>query len=149
MFTLYCLTNASFKENIVCVGITTCLSQVIHDINKSFLPTPYTVFLTKNVHRQTSIDTVWSLLRTFGKHLQDTFFEISLDVVQQLFDLISDESGWLTVVERQVEYAIPLAADMIEDTYAHVGPTSVALMLKDTELYYDRLSVAYQDGIDL
>ena len=84
---------------------------------------------------------MWSLLGKFGTHLQGTSLKFlqTLFNYQQLFDLIPDEPGWLTVVEREVEYAILLVEDEI---YAR----SVSVMLDDIETYYDHL---YRDDIDL
>jgi hypothetical protein len=77
MYLIYCLQNESFKENIVNVGMTISeisLIQLLEDINKTFLPLPYTIFLTKIVHNPNCIDIIYSLLCKFGTHIKDSFF---------------------------------------------------------------------------
>ena len=95
MHLIYCLKNASFKENIVNVGITiseTTLKQLLDNINKTFLPTPYTLFLTKIVNNNNCMQILYSLMCKFGNHINDTFYEIEPEIVKQLFELIQSEN---------------------------------------------------------
>lgn len=103
---VYCLQNDSFKKNIVCVGITESLSsltQLVAGINKSFLPTPYTILFTNQVYNR--IDIVYSLLTKFGRHIRGTFFEITPDIVAQLFALIHTEEAYVNANEIDEIYA--------------------------------------------
>jgi len=100
MYIIYCLKNESFKDDILSIGITKSISdlkQIVADINKGFLPTPYTIVLTKNVYNNNLHRIVCSLIRKFGKHISESFFEISLDIVKQLFDLIHDEPVYINI----------------------------------------------------
>ena len=101
---VYCLQNESFKENIVCVGITESLSsltQMVAGINKSFLPTPYTIMFTNQVYNR--IDIVYSLLTKFGRHIHGTFFEITPDIVAQLFALIHTEEAYANANANEID----------------------------------------------
>ena len=101
---VYCLQNESFKENIVCVGITESLSsltQLVAGINKSFLPTPYTILFTNQVYNR--IDIVYSLLTKFGRHIHGTFFEITPDIVAQLFALIHTEEAYVNANANEID----------------------------------------------
>jgi hypothetical protein len=93
MYIMYCLTNASFKETILSVGMTpsiASLHQLLADMNTAILPTPYTILTTKQVCNENSIDNVYALLTKFGSYLQGTFFEIAPETIQQIFDLVDD-----------------------------------------------------------
>ena len=110
MHVIYCLINESFKENILSIGITTStdsLKQILTDINKTYLPTPYTLFLTKNVHNPNRIEILYSLLCKFGKRINVNFFEIPSVTVKQLFDLVCDIEENIIVVQGGAEYIIP------------------------------------------
>ena len=126
MYIIYCLQNESLKPNILSFGITSSLEdlkQLVKDINKNktFLPTPYTVFLTKRMNNTNSIDKLYSLLGKFGIHIKDTFFEIPIEIVKQLFELIDDNKYSVytnitknnennekyIVVQNKIEYSIP------------------------------------------
>ena len=114
---VYCLQNESFKENIVCVGITESLcslTQLVAGINKSFLPTPYTILFTNQVYNR--IDIVYSLLTKFGRHIHDTFFEITPDIVAQLFALIHTEEAYANANE----------IDEIDEIYANAYANAYA-----------------------
>jgi hypothetical protein len=138
MYVIYCLQNKSLKENIVNVSLAESmieLNQIVKLFNTAFLPTPYTVFLTKTVSNHDCIDLVYSLLCKFGKHLSGTFFEISLDFIIELFDLIYDELVYEIIEEKYriiqcgTEYIIPKAQDIptynvasiIEPQYDHLN----------------------------
>jgi hypothetical protein len=100
MYIIYCLKNESFKDDILSIGITKSISdlkQIVADINKGYLPTPYTIVLTKHVYNNNLHRIVCSLIRKFGKHISGSFFEISLDIVKQLFDLIHDEPVYINI----------------------------------------------------
>ena len=122
---VYCLQNESFKENIVCVGITESLSsltQMVADINKSFLPTPYTILFTNQVYNR--IDIVYSLLTKFGRHIHGTFFEIAPDIVAQLFALIHTEEAYANEIGEIDEIGANVYAneiDEIEQIYANAN----------------------------
>ena len=94
------------------------LNQILEKFNTAYLPTPYTIFLTKTVSNHDRIDIVYSLLCKFGKHLSGTFFEISIDFIIQLFDLINDDLVYEIVQEKYriiqdgTEYVIPKAQDI-------------------------------------
>jgi hypothetical protein len=124
MYVIYCLKNESFKDFILSVGISTSMSalkQFVTNINKTFLPTPYSIFLTKNVSNQKSIEFVYSILCKFGKHIHGMFFEISTEIIQPLFDLIPGENDASVpyeviqekyrVIQGETEYIIPKAID--------------------------------------
>ena len=144
MYIIYCLTNESLRETILSVGIThsfDSLDELLEDINTTFLPTPYTILTAKRVSNENSIDNVYALLSKFGKYLQGTFFEIPPITVIQIFDLIHDDiQEKYRVVQAEVEYIIPKAADCV---YQVPAPNAI----------YDRLSFSTKrvkmDDIDL
>lgn len=139
MYILYCLINESLKENILSVSITNTsmsLHQILGEINAAYLPTPYTILLTKNVYNYNCIEIIHSLLCKFGKQLNNTFFEISPEIVKQLFDLIHDgvdnsinnnemqksivqksivqksiKQEQYRIIQNNIEYVIPNAED--------------------------------------
>ena len=128
MYIIYCLQNESFKENIVSVGIATSiesLTEMVAEANQTLLPTPYTIFLTKNVYNEECIDIICSLLCKFGRQLTETFFEIPPETVKQLFDLIQDEpiiQEKYRILQGETEYIIPKAAEA-ESEYA-ISPSN-------------------------
>jgi hypothetical protein len=144
MYIIYCLQNESLKSNILSFGITSSLEdlkQLVKDINKNktFLPTPYTVFLTKRMNNTNSIDKLYSLLGKFGKHIKDTFFEIPIEIVKQLFELIDDNKYSVNtnntknnennekyiVVQDKIEYSIPNVESEDSEVYEEVIYTKV------------------------
>jgi hypothetical protein len=156
---VYCLQNESFKENIVCVGITESLSslnQMVDGINKSFLPTPYTILFTNQVYNR--IDIVYSLLTKFGRHIHGTFFEIAPDIVAQLFALIHTEEAYANaceideiyanayiqekyrIVQGETEYIIPKGDEPeVVYTLPEVVYTLPEVVYTIPKPYYDRL----------
>ena len=82
------------------------LNQLLEDINKTFLPSPYTIFLTKIVYNPNCIDIIYSLLCKFGTHIKDSFFDIPIETVKQLFDLIYDDNDKYIVIQNEIEYII-------------------------------------------
>ena len=71
---IYCLINKSLNDNIVSIGVTKSLStlkQTLQIINSTYLPTPYTIYLTKNVKTSERIDSseridfIYSILTRF------------------------------------------------------------------------------------
>ena len=144
MYIIYCLQNESLKSNILSFGITSSLEdlkQLVKDINKNktFLPTPYTVFLTKRMNNTNSIDKLYSLLGKFGIHIKDTFFEIPIEIVKQLFELIDDNKYSVNtnntknnenndkyiVVQDKIEYSIPNVESEDIEVYEEVIYTKV------------------------
>jgi hypothetical protein len=141
MYVIYCLINESLKENIVNVGLADSvieLKQMVKQMNTAFLPTPYTIFLTKTVSNPNHIDTVYTLLCKFGKHLSGTFFEISLEFITQLFAIGGDAKSCdakscdakscyakscdiakYSIVQNGTEYIIPKAIT-VENHYNHL-----------------------------
>ena len=120
MYIIYCLQNESFKETILNFGISSSidnLNQFIKELNRTFIPTPYTIFHTKQVYDENTIEIVYALLSKFGKPLNETFFEISPDFVKPLFDLIRDKDNKEKhrIIQHDTEYIIPQAIN--EDTY--------------------------------
>jgi len=110
MYIIYCLKNESFKD-ILHVGSTesiTSLNQFLRDVNKTLLPTPYTIFLTKQVSDATQIEDIYNVLSNFGKRLNNTFFEISPDIIKQIFDLLEYK-----IIQNGIEYIIPMLLDTI------------------------------------
>jgi len=167
MYVIYCLQNESLKDIILSVGLTaslTTLKQMITDINKSYLPTPYTIFLTKYVSCQNSIEFVYKLLSKFGKHIHGTFFEIPPEIIKPIFELIPDEPYVLDsldtddhivlqekyrVVQGEIEYIIPKA---IDSDYVDMSFHNVSSLITNLDTYYDHLSIHkhdYMDDIDL
>jgi len=175
MYIIYCLQNESLKENILSFGITSSLEdlkQLVKDINKNktFLPTPYTVFLTKRVTNPNSIEHLYTLLGKFGTHIKDTFFEIQIEIVKQVFELIDDNSNTNTntntkyiVVQDKIEYSIPNiesedSGDYEEVIYTKINKTSklpnlptppippkthipsISVMIDELDSHYDRLN---------
>jgi hypothetical protein len=122
MYIIYCLQNESFKETILNFGISSSidnLNQFIEELNRTFIPTPYTIFQTKEVYDENTLEMVYSLLRKFGKPLNETFFEISPDIVNPLFDLIYDEDKEkekYRIIQGDIEYVVPQAT-IEENTY--------------------------------
>ena len=159
---MYCLTNESFKETILSVGITpsiASLHQLVTEMNTAILPTPYTILTTKNVCNKNSIENVYALLTKFGNFLQGTFFEISPETIQQIFDLVDDMPAddmpaddmptehtnvilqeKYRVMQAEVEYIIPKAVDSVYEEIIYQVP----LPVKDTTAVYDRLSFRKQ-----
>jgi hypothetical protein len=114
------------------------LTEWITELNKTFLPTPYSVLVAKQVNTAYCMDKLCDLLCKFGKELNHSFFEISPDIIKPLFELIPDEpfpEEKYRLKEGDTEYVIPKAAD--EDK-----PISI-----DLDIYYDRLM--HYDDIDL
>jgi hypothetical protein len=178
MHLIYCLVNDSFKENIVNVGITISditLNQLLESINKSFLPIPYTVFLTKNVYNNNCIKILYSLMCKFGKHIDGTFFEIQPEIVKQLFDLIQNETLYKNdetiinnsknnvdydiyeqndninlqdkyiIIQNEIEYIIPKAQCYDDNIYS---VPYIADVFNDLDnIYYDKLSI-YRNTYD-
>jgi len=169
MYVIYCLKNESFKDFILSVGISTSMSalkQFVTNINKTFLPTPYSIFLTKNVSNQKSIDFVYSILCKFGKHIHGMFFEISTEIIQPLFDLIPGEHDASVpyeviqekyrVIQGETEYIIPKAIDgeyvageyvageyvageYVAGEYVDMATYNISSIIHDMENQYDRL----------
>jgi len=156
MYIIYCLHNESLKENIVNVGLAASvfeLKHIVKQVNTAFLPTPYTIFLTKNVSNPKRIDYVYTLLCKFGKHLSGSFFEISLDFIRQCFNIICDTGDTIDtniqekykIVQGGTEYSIPMADDV---TAPHVTAphdttavdVTVSSFINDTDHLYDHLS---------
>lgn len=130
MHLIYCLTNPSFKPTIVSVGITDSIARLKKECaDATFLPTPYTILLTKPIYNPNCLSIVYSLLDKFGTHLNGTFFDISPDIVKELFDLMNEEE-YLILVQNEIEYSIPRERGVY------------------LEHIYDRLIVAHND-IDL
>ena len=170
MYVIYCLQNESLKNNILSFGITSSLEELkklLKDINKTFIPTPYTIFTTKNVNNANCIDKLYTLLGKFGTYIKDSFFEIAIEIVKQLFDLIQDNNNVINninndkylIVQDKIEYIIP-KLDCKEDLYAKSNKLikksieSISTMLEDIDNYYDKLrprqnSDNYNDDGDL
>jgi len=171
MYVIYCLQNESFKNNILSFGITSSLEELkklLKDINKTFIPTPYTIFTIKNVNNANCIEKLYSLLDKFGTHIKDSFFEIAIEIVKQLFDLIQDnniinnsnnKNDKYIIVQDKIEYIIP-KLECKEDLYAKSNKLikksiqSISTMLEDIDNYYDKLkprqnSDNYNDDGDL
>ena len=172
MYIMYCLTNASFKETILSVGMTpsiASLHQLVADMNTAILPTPYMILTTKKVCNENSIDNVYALLTKFGTYLQGTFFEIAPETVHQIFDLVDDMprehmprehmqcehmlsehtnvilQEKYRVVQAEVEYIIPKAIDGLYEEIVYQVPSPV----KDTASVYDRLSFKQKKYVNL
>jgi hypothetical protein len=172
MYLIYCLQNESFKENIVNVGITISeitLKQILESVNKSFIPTPYTIYLTKNVYNNNCIKILYSLMCKFGQHIHDTFFEIQPEIVKQLFDLIQNENindnvdydiyenninsqDKYIIIQNEIEYIIPKAIffddnidgniDNIDGNIDNIYSVPyIADILTNLDTYYDKLSI--------
>jgi hypothetical protein len=172
MYIIYCLQNESLKENILSFSITSSLEdlkKLVKDINKNkiFLPSPYIVFLTKRVNNPNSIDQLYTLLGKFGKHIKDTFFEIQIEIVKQMFELIDDNKYSVNtnttttnknnekyiVIQDKIEYSIPNiesedSGDYEEVIYTkinkpHIKPKtsipSITEMIDELDSHYDRL----------
>ena len=168
MYVIYCLKNESFKNNILSFGITSSLEELkklLKDINKIFIPTQYTIFTIKNVNNVNCIENLYTLLGKFGTHIKDSFFEIAIEIVKQLFDLIQDNNNNVIindkyiVVQDKIEYIIP-KLDCKEDLYAKSNKLikksieSISTMLEDIDNFYDKLkprqnSEKYNDDGDL
>ena len=141
MYIIYCLQNESLKENILSFGITSSLEdlkQLVKDINKKFLPTPYTVFLTKRVNNPNCIEQLYTLLGKFGTNINNTFFEIPIEIIKQVFELIDDGNinantninTKYIVVQDKIEYSIPNiesedSGDYEEVIYTKINKTSI------------------------
>ena len=146
MYIIYCLQNVSLKENILSFGITSSLEdlkQLVKEKNKTFLPTQYTVFLTKRVNNPNCIEQLYTLLGKFGTNINNTFFEIPIEIVKQLFELIDDNKYSVytnitnstktnekyIVVQDKIEYSIPNiesedSGDYEEVIYTKINKTS-------------------------
>ena len=173
MYVIYCLKNESFKNNILSFGITSSLEELkklLKDINKIFIPTPYTIFTIKNVNNVNCIENLYTLLGKFGTHIKDSFFEIAIEIVKQMFDLIEDNNNVINndsnnkndkyiIVQDKIEYIIP-KLECKEDLYAKSNKLikksieSISTMLEDIDNFYDRLkprqnSENYNDDGDL
>jgi hypothetical protein len=127
MHLIYCLINKSLKNDILNIGVTPNLQSLnknLHIINNTtFLPTPYKIYLTKAIYKSKSVELVFSLLHKFGTHIKDNFFEVSLDFIKPLFDLIYDDihanddiyentiHEKYRVIQGETEYIIPCAID--------------------------------------
>jgi hypothetical protein len=166
MYIMYCLTNASFKETILSVGMTpsiATLHQLVADMNTAILPTPYTILTTKQVCNENSIDNVYALLTKFGTYLQGTFFEIAPETIQQIFDLVDDMQcdhmprehdasehmnvilqEKYRVVQAEVEYIIPKAVDGLYEEIVYQVPSPVK-----ASAVYDRLSFKQKKYVNL
>ncbi len=143
---VYCLQNESFKENIVCVGITESLSslnQMVASINKSFLPTPYMILFTNQVYNR--IDIVYSLLTKFGRHIHGNFFEIAPDTVAQLFALIHTEEAYANEIGEIGEIDQIYANAYIQEKYRIIqGETEYIIPKGDEpEVVYTLPEVVY------
>ena len=174
MHIIYCLINESFKENIVNVGITISkftLDQLLESINKSFIPSPYTIFLTKNVYNNKCITILYSLMCKFGQHINGTFFEIQPEIVKQLFDLIQNEDLYKNneesshikynnvdydiyekndninlqdkyiIIQNEIEYIIPKEHFFDDNIYS---VPYIADVVSNLDIYYDKMSI-YQN----
>jgi hypothetical protein len=119
----------------------------VRDINKTFLPTPYTIFLTKQVNIPNRIDVLYTLLSKFGKRLNSTFFEISPDIIKELFDLIDNEiynnniyenltQDTYRIIQGDTEYIIPKMVEHEETIYS---TPNISDMVNEIDTY-DRLS---------
>ena len=152
MYVIYCLQNDSLKNNILSFGITSSLEElknILKDINKSFMPMPYTIYITKNVNNLECVDKLYSLLGKFGTHIKDSFFKISIEIVKQIFDLIQDYKYYINsdkyiIVQDNIEYIIP-KSDCKEVIYAKPNKLikksiqSVSTMIDGIDNFYDRL----------
>ena len=157
MYVIYCLHNESLKNNILSFGITSSLvelKKLVKDINKTFIPTPYTIFTIKNVNNANCIEKLYSLLGKFGTHIKDSFFEIAIEIVNQLFDLIQDNNAInndsdsnndkYIIFQDKIEYIIP-KLDCKEDLYAKSNKLikksidSISNMLEDIDNFYNKL----------
>ena len=152
MYVIYCLQNDSLKNNILSFGITSSLEElknVVSDINKSFIPTPYTIFIKKNVNSLECVDKLYALLGKFGTHIKDSFFKIAIEIVNHLFDLIKDDKYYINsdkyiIVQDNIEYIIP-KSDCNEPIYAKPNKLikksiqSVSTMIDGIDNFYDRL----------
>jgi hypothetical protein len=174
MHIIYCLINESFKENIVNVGITISeitLNKLLESINKSFIPTPYTIYLTKNVYNNNCIKILYSLMCKFGHHINGTFFEIQPEIVKQLFDLIQNEALYKNnedsscikynnvdydiyekndkinlqdkyiIIQNEIEYIIPKEHFFDDNIYS---VPYIADVVSNLDTYYNSLSI-YQN----
>ena len=167
MYIIYCLQNESLKSNILSFGIISSLEdlkQLVKDINKNktFLPSPYNVFLTKRVNNPNSIEQLYTLLGKFGKNINNSFFEIQIEIVKQVFELIDDNTNTNTdikyiVVQDKIEYSIPNiesedSGDYEEVIYTKINKTSkppippkkhipsISVMIDELDNHYDRLN---------
>ena len=168
---IYCLINKSLNDNIVSIGVTKSLStlkQTLQIINSTYLPTPYTIYLTKNVKTSERIDSseridfIYSILNKFGRHINGTFFEISLDFIEPLFNLIQDDKNTdnkilqneilqneilqneYLVIQDKIEYIIPFVVgpnavgpSVVETKKVESNISSIIL---ETDTHYDKLS---------
>ena len=153
MYVIYCLHNESLKNNILSFGITSSLEELkklVKNINKTFIPTPYTIYTIKNVNNANCIEKLYSLLGKFGTHIKDSFFEIAIEIVIQLFDLIEDNNNNFIIndsyliFQDKIEYIIP-KLECKEDLYAKSNKLikksiqSISNMLEDIDNFYDKL----------
>ena len=152
---IYCLTNQSLNDNIVSIGVTKSLStlkQTLQIINSTYLPTPYTIYLTKNVKTNGRIDFIYSILNKFGRHINGTFFEISLDFIEPLFNLIQDDiytddeilQNQYLVIQDKIEYIIPSVVGPNVVGPNVVGPNAIeshiSSIILETRTHYDKLT---------
>jgi len=158
MYVIYCLHNDSLKNNILSFGITSSLEELqklLKDINKAFIPMPYTIFATKNVNNANCIEKLYLLLGKIGTHIKDSFFKIGIEIIKQLFDLIKDdknndkyeiktENDKYIIIQDKIEYIIP-KLNCKEDIYARSNKLikksiqSISNMIDDIDNCYYRL----------
>jgi hypothetical protein len=164
MYLIYCLQNESFKDNILNFGITTSatrLDQFVADLNKTLLPTPYTIFLTKQVHNPSRIDIVYSLLSelVYDEIIENDVYENDVyendvyehdvyenDVYEHdIYENLRQET--YRIVQGETEYIIPKMVEE-EKNYDYDVP-NILNMVNEIDLYYDRLSSNHSDYVDL
>ena len=154
MYVLYCLQNEALKNNILSFGIIASLEKLkklVKDINKTFIPMPYTIFVSKNVNNPNCIENLYSLLAKFGKHIKDTFFEIDIEIVKYLFELVKDnnyinnnDNDKYIIIQNNIEYIIP-KLDYKEVIYAIPNKPikssfqSISSIIDDIDNCYDKL----------
>ena len=153
MHLIYCLINESLKNDILNIGVTPNLQSLnknLHIINNTtFLPTPYKIYLTKNIYKTKSVELIFSLLHKFGRHIKDNFFEVSLDFIKPLFELIYDDihanddiyentiHEKYRVIQGEREYIIPRSIDAIDTNAIDTNAIDTNAI---SSVVYDRLT---------